>query len=254
MSDVLVVYGDFTCPYSYLASSRVDALLAAGVRAEFRAVEHTPDLSVGDIPLDAKARAGIGKELAEIEALLLPGEAYAARIPSTVCRTDAMVSAYAEACEAGVGPQVRRLLFGAYWSDARGLGNPRALWPRLAPVFRRGHSRSLTVQGGYGVSLDGGPITSGAFRRVRDWHEGWDGLGSRTIPGLDGPDRILTGVPALRRLGDEITARGLAASVPADAAAAARPVRPPLTWVSWVGGGWLVPHSGLMPSGGSPAP
>ncbi len=37
----LTVYGDFNCPYSYLASQRVDALARSGrAEVEWRAVEH----------------------------------------------------------------------------------------------------------------------------------------------------------------------------------------------------------------------
>jgi len=36
----LIVYSDFSCPECYLASRRVDALRAAGVEVDWRAVEH----------------------------------------------------------------------------------------------------------------------------------------------------------------------------------------------------------------------
>ena len=39
----LVLYGDFNCPYSYLASTRVDVLLERQIaEVEWRAVEHDP--------------------------------------------------------------------------------------------------------------------------------------------------------------------------------------------------------------------
>jgi 2-hydroxychromene-2-carboxylate isomerase len=44
---VLVIYGDFNCPYSYLASQRADLLCRSGHAAvDWRAVEHDPGLTV----------------------------------------------------------------------------------------------------------------------------------------------------------------------------------------------------------------
>ena len=37
---VLIVYGDFSCPDCYLASRRADALSAAGVTVDWRAVDN----------------------------------------------------------------------------------------------------------------------------------------------------------------------------------------------------------------------
>jgi hypothetical protein len=43
----LIVYGDFNCPFSYLASQRVDELARLGqAEVEWRAVEHDPALAL----------------------------------------------------------------------------------------------------------------------------------------------------------------------------------------------------------------
>ena len=38
----VVVYGDFNCPWSYLASRRAAVLAEDGVDVDWRAVEHEP--------------------------------------------------------------------------------------------------------------------------------------------------------------------------------------------------------------------
>lgn len=49
----LVVYGDFNCPYSCLASARADILVERGIAAvEWRAVEHDPSIPMPSEPVD----------------------------------------------------------------------------------------------------------------------------------------------------------------------------------------------------------
>lgn len=40
----MIIYGDFNCPYSYLASQRIDTLARLGHQVRWRAVEHDPRL------------------------------------------------------------------------------------------------------------------------------------------------------------------------------------------------------------------
>jgi hypothetical protein len=43
----VIVYGDFNCPYSYLASQRAEGLIRGGLaRIDWRAVEHDRGLAV----------------------------------------------------------------------------------------------------------------------------------------------------------------------------------------------------------------
>jgi 2-hydroxychromene-2-carboxylate isomerase len=47
----LIVYGDFNCPYSYLASQRADELARLGrAEVEWRAVERDPALALTGTP------------------------------------------------------------------------------------------------------------------------------------------------------------------------------------------------------------
>ena len=47
----VIIYGDFNCQYSYLASQRAALLIRAGVAVDWRAVQHDRDLPVSGQPL-----------------------------------------------------------------------------------------------------------------------------------------------------------------------------------------------------------
>ena len=112
---VIVIYGDFNCPYSYLASLRSDLFSAAGVEIDWRAVEHASSLPVMGQRLDDAGQRKIADELDSVRQLLTPEEAFAAATPSTLPNTAAANAGYAEAVGSEVGDDVRRLLFDAYW-------------------------------------------------------------------------------------------------------------------------------------------
>ena len=70
----MIVYGDFNCPYSYLASQRADRLVRLGTaEVDWRAVEHDPGLPVTGVRAES-AREDWEAELAEVAGLALPGE------------------------------------------------------------------------------------------------------------------------------------------------------------------------------------
>lgn len=67
----LVVYGSFNCPYSLLASMRVDRLGELGVvDVEWRAVVHDPDVPMQGEPVLGELAALFDRELEEIRGLL----------------------------------------------------------------------------------------------------------------------------------------------------------------------------------------
>ena len=89
-----VVYGDFNCPYSYLASLRVDVLREAGVDIEWRAVEHAPKTPVPGRRLDDAGRANLKAELSEVRGLLAPEEPFPLNAVAMIPRTEAAIAGY----------------------------------------------------------------------------------------------------------------------------------------------------------------
>jgi 2-hydroxychromene-2-carboxylate isomerase len=200
----VVVYGDFNCPFSYLASRRVDVLVKAGLDVAWRAVQHAPGLPVTGQRLDAAGQAEMNAEVGLVRQSLLPDEELPVGALSLLPRTEAAVSAYAEAVGAGVGDEVRRLLFDAYWLRSVDIGSPEVLRTLLANAMRSGHSASFTVrESGYAVSTNRGPITLAAYRRISAWHCAWNELGTQTTPTLVVGRQVLAGNDALRWLVSE---------------------------------------------------
>ncbi len=60
----LVVYGSFNCPYSLLASRRVDRLVASGTPdVEWRAVVHDPGVAASGEPVTGALSVLFDREL-----------------------------------------------------------------------------------------------------------------------------------------------------------------------------------------------
>jgi 2-hydroxychromene-2-carboxylate isomerase len=248
-SRTLVLYSDFSCPMCYLASQRVDALTSAGVVVEWRAVEHRPELLVTGLRHDVDTGSAAERALGDARAVLRPGELLPATVPAMVPKTEAAVSAYAEACGAEVSDEIRRLLFTAYWVGGMDIGNPEVLRTLLASAFMRGNATSDPIREfGYAVAMTRGPITTQAWRLIRDWRQDWQAIGAPELPSLWDGTRIKSGERALRQLAVELSqapAPGGAlegASSRAKVGSRWRPpttVCPPATWVSQVGDPWM---------------
>jgi hypothetical protein len=201
----LIVYADFACPHCYLASRRVDALRAAGVEVDWRAVEHHPETPIAGAHLDSVRHDTFATEFTELSGMLLPGEKLPWTMPTLIPKTEAAVSAYAEACGAGVADDVRRLLFSMYWQEGADIGNPNVLRTPLAGPILRGNSTAHPLrESGYAVSVARGPITTGAYQRIRDWRADWLQLGSQRLPALLDGAVTLIGADVVRRLGKQI--------------------------------------------------
>lgn len=237
----LVVYADFSSPDCYLASRRVDSLVAAGVPVDWRAVEGAPLMQFIGHRLPAMEQDAIADRFRMLDGLLLPGETLPWSMPRIVPKTEAAVSAYAEAHLGGVGDDVRRLLFELYWLRGSDIGNPAVLRTPLTGAILRASSDAAPLrEAGYAVSVDRGPITAAAYRCIGSWRAEWQNLGSPRLPVLLVGGATLGGVDALRRFGKEITYVGAAVEPELDNPGRYPQVavRPSAAWVSQIGGRW----------------
>ncbi|HEU5393005.1 MAG TPA: DsbA family protein [Streptosporangiaceae bacterium] len=218
----VIVYGDFNCPYSYLASQRADLLSRAGVTVDWRAVEHDWRLPVTGSRSDSD-RAVWDRELAEVASLALHGEQVPAGPPVLVSNTGAVAAAYAEAVSDGVADELRRRLFAAIWVQGLHLSSAyevrrlvtAVMWPqedimdRLASpdipslLLRDPDLARIVRREGGTIAPDGGPLTTAGWRRIRQWRQEWLALPSQVIPAVIGADQVVRpGIDGLRFLAD----------------------------------------------------
>ncbi|MEU5992614.1 DsbA family protein [Spirillospora sp. NPDC047418] len=232
-----VVYGDFNCPYSYLASLRVDEVVRRGASGiEWRAVEHDPRLPLTGSPSGAAADEW-ARELREIAGVARPAERVPDAPPAVVSNTGAAVAAYAEALTDGLADEVRRALFRAIWVEGRHVSSPyeirrivaELMYPRTLPDGHRyGPDLPMPVDAGrvadgterrFGatVSVLGGPLTVAGQRRVERWRAEWRTL-TPVVPAVVCPDGVvLPGLDGLTRLADLLDGPPPAAAAPPDA-------------------------------------
>lgn len=169
----LVVYGDFNCPYSCLASSRVDGLVDRGVAdVEWRAVEHDPAIPAAGQPVAGDLAETIDREIAEVRSLVRPAERFPIRRPPLRSNTRAAVLAFAAAAPPRAD-HLRRALFAALWFDGRDIGD-----------------RGLLDELGAGDASDGIAVAG-------SWRDAWLGVERRLVPMLVLPDgRVSRGLGA----------------------------------------------------------
>ena len=233
----VIVYGDFNCPYSYLASQRADLLSRAGVAVDWRAVEHDWRLPVTGSRSDSD-QAAWDRELAEVASLALPGERVPAGPPVLISNAAASAAAYAEAVSDGVAGELRRRLFHAIWAQGLHLSSAyevrrlitAVMWPqeditdRLASpdipslLLRDTDMARIVRRSGGTIAQDGGPLTTAGWRRIRQWRQEWLALPSQVIPAVIGPDQVVRpGIDGLGYLADLAGNAGLLPRLPVHA-------------------------------------
>jgi hypothetical protein len=198
----IVVYGDFSCAYSYVASLLADQLLRSGtVGIDWRAVGRHPG------PPTAGSRDDGPQDSAAVAAVLVVGGwlPQPAAMPVDV---DATVAAYAEAVSDGVQDKMRRRLFAAIWAEKRPVCSvtavrelvadvmcpPEPILPRLASpdlpgaILHDPDVNRIERRSGGTVTLYGGPLTTAGTRRVQRWEQEWLSLACPVAPVVIGPD------------------------------------------------------------------
>lgn len=175
----LIVYADFNCPYSCLASARVDALVDRGVATvDWRAVEHDPTIPKPSRAVSGEVAEMLDRELLEIRGLLRGEEGFPIRRPPVHPNSAAAIEAFASA-PPDAAPEARRRLFAALWSDGRDIGD-RAV---LAELF--------------------GDVTMKPTEQAARWNDAWCVLERRVVPTLVLPDGYVSrGLGALARLAE----------------------------------------------------
>jgi len=123
----LVIFGDFNCPFSALASARAARLEGTGaVSVDWRAVEHDPTIPAAGRPVVGALAGELAAELASIRERLAPGERLRLREPALLVNTSRVVAAYAAVPPARRGP-VRWQVYRAYWEDGVDIAAPGAV-------------------------------------------------------------------------------------------------------------------------------
>jgi 2-hydroxychromene-2-carboxylate isomerase len=176
----LIIYGDFNCPFSALASVRADVLLATGeYEIEWRAVQHDTA-----IPADGEAVEGdTAAELATEVATILDLSAHDVHLELLVppVRPNTAAASTALAAASNQADLLRRRLFAAVWAEGRNLGD-------LAELDRVGATRRDNDV-------------------ARRWQGGFEALEKPITPSLVLPDGyVFPGLDALARLADLVAA------------------------------------------------
>lgn len=165
----LIVYGDFNCPYSALASARVDDILGRGIAdVEWRAVEHDSDIPIDGQIVEGETRTDLEREVAEVRRLVRDGETFDVRVPRIKPNTHGLTEIFSTTRD-DEAQRWRRDAFDAVWRSGS----------------------TLTTATGEDESLAG------------TWRREWEQVGESTVPVLVEPDGTVSrGVAALDRLAD----------------------------------------------------
>lgn len=116
----LVVYGDFNCPFSALASHRIDLLADRGIAdVDFRAVEHSPDIPPDGLAVVGRRREDLTAEVEQVLGLATAADGrFRLRVPEVLPNTATLCQAYATTPTR----ELRRALFDSVWGEGSAAG------------------------------------------------------------------------------------------------------------------------------------
>jgi hypothetical protein len=206
----LVVYGDFNCPWSYLASRRAALLSTNGLQIDWRAVEHTP-LEDAAKENTSNRFEDLRGEMEEVLALLLPGELLPFALAGFLPHTRAAIAAYAEAYATGASAAVRALLFEALWLHSVDLADPSVVHTLVVDTIRTQQpSGHPLTQWEYDAGATADSRHTTAARLSATWAEEWGAIAHGTVPVIliNGLSPIV-GTEAVEWLGRQLLNRGL---------------------------------------------
>ena len=172
----LIIYGDFNCPFSALASVRADLLQDAGQsEIEWRAVQHDTAIPLTGEAVEGDTAAELATEVATILELSAHDAHLELVVPPVRSNTAAACAAFAAATDQA--DRLRRRLFAAVWAEGRNLGDPAEL-DRLGATDRHDDVAGR-------------------------WQGGFEALQKQVTPSLVFPDgNESPGLDALARLAD----------------------------------------------------
>ena len=174
-----LIFGDFNCPFSAVASSRAARIERLGIGVvDWHAVEHAPTIAAAGAPVRGELAEDLGRELVQIRDLLTPSEVDLLRLPSVLPNTRSATSAYA-AVLPDRRSAVRERLFAACWR----------------------HETDLSDE----VVIDelAGPARDDD--QAARWRASWQSLPQQLVPVMVLPDGYVSrGLGALARLAEAL--------------------------------------------------
>jgi 2-hydroxychromene-2-carboxylate isomerase len=171
-----MIYGDFNCPFSALASVRADVLLSAGgYDIEWRAIQHDVTIPAIGEPVEGDVAVLLASEVETIRELSERDVQLHLVVPPVRPNTAAACAAFA--ASGADAHELRRRLFAALWTEGRNIGDRAEL-----------------------TGLGAGDHETAMARR---WQDEFDALPAPVTPSLVLPDGYVSrGLGALSRLAD----------------------------------------------------
>lgn len=149
----IVIYGDFNCPYSYLASVRADRLLENGaIDLEWRAVEHDPTIPSTGQPVEGETATALAREIAEVLSVVGKQERFVIQQPLVRSNTAEAVARFASTA-GQEAHELRRMIFAAIWQGRQNVTSAGS----VRDVTGRDDADPETATAWRGAWLDFGP-------------------------------------------------------------------------------------------------